>query len=54
MRTYVVARARLARMYPARPECMAQHSHEAPDTPLPDAIADGTEPFYIVGAIAGG
>jgi molybdopterin synthase sulfur carrier subunit len=25
-----------------------------PDTPLPDAVASGTEPFLIVGAIAGG
>jgi hypothetical protein len=29
-------------------------SHEAPDAPLPDAVAGGTEPFYIVGAMAGG
>ena len=29
-------------------------SHEAPDTPLPDAVASGTAPFMIVGAIAGG
>jgi molybdopterin synthase sulfur carrier subunit len=29
-------------------------SHESPDAPLPDAIAAGTEPFMIVGAIAGG
>jgi sulfur-carrier protein len=29
-------------------------SHESPDTPLPDAIAAGSEPFLIIGAIAGG
>ena len=34
--------------------CQQDLSHEAPDTPLPDAIASGAEPFMIVGAIAGG
>ena len=29
-------------------------SHESPDMPLPDAIANGREPFFIMGAIAGG
>ena len=29
-------------------------SHEPPDAPLPDAVASGAEPFFIVGAIAGG
>lgn len=29
-------------------------SHESPDAPLPDAVASGTEPLLIVGAIAGG
>ena len=29
-------------------------SHELPDTPLPDAVATGDEPFLIVGAMAGG
>jgi molybdopterin synthase sulfur carrier subunit len=29
-------------------------SHEAPDAPLPEAVAAGTEPFLIVGAMAGG
>src|SRR4051812_4352697 len=28
--------------------------HDPPDTPLPDAIANGAEPFFIIGAIAGG
>jgi len=34
--------------------CGEDFSHESPDTPLPDAVADGTEPLLIVGAIAGG
>jgi sulfur-carrier protein len=29
-------------------------SHETPDTPLPEAVARGQEPFLIVGAMAGG
>jgi sulfur-carrier protein len=34
--------------------CEEDLSHESPDTPLPDAVASGAEPFLIVGAIAGG
>jgi molybdopterin synthase sulfur carrier subunit len=34
--------------------CEQDLSHEDPDTPLPDAVATGTEPFMIVGAMAGG
>jgi len=34
--------------------CGEDLSHEAPDAPLPDAVAAGAEPFMIVGAIAGG
>jgi hypothetical protein len=34
--------------------CQQDVSHEPPDTPLPDAVAMGAEPFLIVGAIAGG
>jgi sulfur-carrier protein len=34
--------------------CGEDISHEQPDTPLPDAVASGTEPLLIVGAIAGG
>ncbi len=34
--------------------CQEDWSHEPPDAPLPDAVAAGTEPFLIVGAIAGG
>jgi sulfur-carrier protein len=29
-------------------------SHESPVAPLPAAVAQGTEPLWIVGAIAGG
>lgn len=29
-------------------------SHASPDAPLPDSIASGTEPFRIIGAMAGG
>jgi hypothetical protein len=34
--------------------CEEDLSHEPPDTPLPDAVARGAEPFLVVGAIAGG
>ena len=34
--------------------CEQDLSHEAPDTPLPDEVASGAEPFLVVGAIAGG
>ena len=34
--------------------CREDLSHEPPDAPLPEAVAKGTEPFYVVGAIAGG
>jgi molybdopterin synthase sulfur carrier subunit len=34
--------------------CEEDWSHESPDTPLPDAVASGAEPFLIVGALAGG
>ncbi len=34
--------------------CSQDLSHEPPDTPLPEAVAKGNEPFLIVGAIAGG
>jgi hypothetical protein len=29
-------------------------SHDPPDTPLPESIATGTQPFIIIGAISGG
>lgn len=34
--------------------CERDLSHEPLDAPLPDAVASGSEPFLIVGAIAGG
>ncbi|MFT3879292.1 MAG: MoaD/ThiS family protein [Gemmatales bacterium] len=34
--------------------CEQDWSYEAPDAPLPDAVASGKEPFFVVGAIAGG
>jgi len=34
--------------------CEQDLSNEDPDTPLPDAVATGTEPFMVVGAMAGG
>jgi molybdopterin converting factor small subunit len=34
--------------------CEQDLSHDAMDTPLPEAVATGREPFLIVGAIAGG
>ena len=34
--------------------CGQDLSHEPPDAPLPDAVANGAEPFMVVGAIAGG
>jgi molybdopterin synthase sulfur carrier subunit len=34
--------------------CEEDLSHESPDAPLPEAIASGAEPFFIIGAIAGG
>jgi hypothetical protein len=34
--------------------CEEDLSHESPDAPLPNAVASGKEPFWIIGAIAGG
>ena len=34
--------------------CEEDLSHESPDAPLPEAVASGKEPFFIIGAIAGG
>ncbi|MCA9067310.1 MAG: MoaD/ThiS family protein [Planctomycetaceae bacterium] len=44
------ARRPLLRFY----ACLEDFSHEPLDAPLPDAVAQGTEPFLIVGAVAGG
>lgn len=34
--------------------CEQDLSNESPDAPLPAAVASGTEPFLVIGAIAGG
>jgi sulfur-carrier protein len=34
--------------------CERDLSLELPDTPLPDAVATGAEPFLVVGAMSGG
>jgi hypothetical protein len=34
--------------------CEQDWSFEPPDAPLPDAVARGVEPFFVIGAIAGG
>ena len=34
--------------------CEQDLSHDPPDKPLPEAVAAGTEPLLIVGAMAGG
>ena len=34
--------------------CQEDLSHDPPDTPLPEAVITGDEPFLVVGAMAGG
>ncbi|PYO99573.1 MAG: hypothetical protein DMD60_01435 [Gemmatimonadetes bacterium] len=34
--------------------CARDLTHEPPDAPLPAAVVEGTEPFVVLGAIAGG
>ena len=34
--------------------CEQDLSHESPDTPLPRPVTSGEEPFFVIGAIAGG
>src|SRR5262245_4103704 len=34
--------------------CEEDLSHEPPDAPLPEAVASGAEPFFIIAAVAGG
>ncbi|HKD61852.1 MAG TPA: MoaD/ThiS family protein [Terracidiphilus sp.] len=34
--------------------CEEDLTHDPPDKPLPDAVAEGREPLLIIGAIAGG
>ena len=34
--------------------CQEVLSHQPPDTPLPDRVVRGEEPFMVIGAMAGG
>jgi sulfur-carrier protein len=34
--------------------CGEDLSHEPPDAPLPEAVATGAQPLWLVGAMAGG
>ena len=34
--------------------CEEDLSHDPADSPLPDAVVNGVEPFFVVGAMAGG
>ena len=34
--------------------CGEDVSNDPPETPLPDAVVQGREPFFVIGAIAGG
>ena len=34
--------------------CEKDVSHDPPETPLPEAVSTGSEPFIIWGAVAGG
>jgi hypothetical protein len=34
--------------------CEQDLSHDEPDTPLPEQVATGAEPFLVIGAMAGG
>lgn len=34
--------------------CEQDLSHDPPDNPLPDKVASGAEPLWVIGAIAGG
>ena len=45
---------RLRRAYIRFFACGEDLSDEAPDTPLPDDVASGREPFLVVGALSGG
>lgn len=51
IRDFITDRRRpLVRFY----ACRKDLSHEPLDTPLPDAVARGEEPFLVIGAMAGG
>ena len=34
--------------------CEEDLSHDPPDVPLPDAVATGVQPLFVIGAMAGG
>lgn len=34
--------------------CNEDLSHESPDALLPEPVAEGREPYFVIGAIAGG
>jgi hypothetical protein len=34
--------------------CEEDLSHQSPDAPLPEEVASGAEPLFVIGAIAGG
>jgi hypothetical protein len=34
--------------------CEEDWSNESPDAPLPEAVAQGKEPFFVIASIAGG
>lgn len=34
--------------------CEDDLSHQSPDAPLPDAVVAGVQPFFVIGAMAGG
>jgi hypothetical protein len=34
--------------------CEQDLSHESPDSPLPEPVSTGAEPFLVIGAMAGG
>lgn len=34
--------------------CNEDVSHDSPDAPLPEAVASGAEPLFVLGAISGG
>lgn len=34
--------------------CEEDLSNESPDAPLPEAVANGAQPFLVIGAMAGG
>jgi hypothetical protein len=34
--------------------CEEDISHDDPEAPLPEAVIEGKEPFFVIGAMAGG